>query len=506
MAGNALSMEKTELMFGAYCERQSANHVATKVGVSHHTAVKYIRHGDPERNIAPFAERFARVQREITSKTERTVVYSATKVNQATFKHLKLLDSLITQALEKLDGKLKLKDLSLKDVAKAMQTRTMILRELAPLVREKVTTQSSVSGELEGKSTADCAYYAEHGFWPDSADASYVTESILADPSSSTTTSQPLPLKPAAGQAQQQPQSQQSVLVPSPVAAEAATAPAMSSAAQHGDAIGMRSGAEGDPSSGPSDKRAPQQPGPKASPNLPISPTQDNRTLAQRTDQAARLSAAPPKRKFNHFDQSAAPANQGPSTMSEQPHSTTTDDSDKLQQHPNSKPLPGDSVVGACGDEGECGVGDEGCRGLQEGDCLIGESRNRNLRRRERAVSHARDVRPSYQGVDGEVVTVPYPCDGAQPCKFSTVPLRSAPKPSPAEQGPGHREGSGSPHEEGDAEHEREQPPHEGEHEDEGQRSNPEHEHSEEHSSGEPESPESLPGVSVDPFRSFTGS
>jgi len=424
MPGQPLSMEKTELMFQAYCDKQSANHVATKVGVSHHTAVKYIRNGDPDRGIAPFVERHARVQREITRKTERVVVYSATKVNQATFSHLKLLDSLIQQALEKLDGRLKLKDLSLKDVAKAMQTRTMILKELAPLVKQTVTETTSVSGELDGKSPEDCSFYAEHGFWPDSADASYLpSDSIL---STGAGTQQQAELQPSAGTAQAQPAAQ--LLAPAVVSAHAELAPTPHSAAATEPAIGMRSGAEGDPSSGPERSGAPQQPGPQASPNDLNSPSkadsQSSLTLAQQTDAAARAL---------HDPSAEQPPTQHP------PHIAVTDDSREQPSSSGYRPAQNStrntaqtssreaaprSATSSTANTGDSGPDDGGGKAgmdaaVQSGMGEIGEGRDGTRPSQTSQPSCAQEQSPSYIGPEGEVITVPFACDGNGSCKYA---------------------------------------------------------------------------------------
>lgn len=55
---SALTVEKYEEMWKAYCERQSVSHVAKACSVAYATARRYIRKGDPARSLQPFERRW----------------------------------------------------------------------------------------------------------------------------------------------------------------------------------------------------------------------------------------------------------------------------------------------------------------------------------------------------------------------------------------------------------------------------------------------------------------
>lgn len=55
--GRRIKIEIYNKMLAAYLEKQSAAYVAKTVGVAERTALRYIEHGDPERNLQPLKKR-----------------------------------------------------------------------------------------------------------------------------------------------------------------------------------------------------------------------------------------------------------------------------------------------------------------------------------------------------------------------------------------------------------------------------------------------------------------
>lgn len=68
------TLEKYDLMWAAYQERQSANHVAKVTGVSWTTSRRAIEDGWPRYNLPPLRERWANIQREAKRSTDYDLV------------------------------------------------------------------------------------------------------------------------------------------------------------------------------------------------------------------------------------------------------------------------------------------------------------------------------------------------------------------------------------------------------------------------------------------------
>jgi hypothetical protein len=154
-----------ERMFDAYCERQSANHVAKVTGVARATAKRYIEQGDPGRAIEPLEVRFARMTRTSARIKEKRVVYSNASAQAALQNQLKDLDELISFAAQQLRKNMKKQVIRLSDVAKAIQIRNDVVQRMKPFGEVEQETEIT-QAQFEGKTAQELDFFATYGQWP----------------------------------------------------------------------------------------------------------------------------------------------------------------------------------------------------------------------------------------------------------------------------------------------------------------------------------------------------
>lgn len=144
-----LPLERVEAMFSAYCERQSAEYISERTGVSWRAVKKYIEEGDSSRGILPFRRRYRRVARLVTRQTEERVAYEKTAALAAAAEHLESLDEIIERAMGPILSKLRTEPegakVSLKELLEAIRTSVNLKVQLLGRVTRSVSEVASDS-------------------------------------------------------------------------------------------------------------------------------------------------------------------------------------------------------------------------------------------------------------------------------------------------------------------------------------------------------------------------
>ena len=96
-----VTVETYDSMWTAYCQQQTALHLAATAGVHRDTAAKYIEKGDPKRGLRPLKDRFAEIQAAATKKADEAAVVDLAKARRKSLQITDTAKDLVIKELQK---------------------------------------------------------------------------------------------------------------------------------------------------------------------------------------------------------------------------------------------------------------------------------------------------------------------------------------------------------------------------------------------------------------------